>query len=496
MSVSGLLRGALAGLVAGLVAVAAMELLATLTGVRPLSELLQQPILSLLPGQVFGILIDTLQHAGKVLEEAGLLLGMVAVLAVVGAAAGAVAERSAIPWPGLLAGAGAWLVLMLAILPLLGMGPFGLAEGPATPVVWGVVLGIYGLAWEATWWRPPEAAADAGRRRVLGLLPAGLAVAGLAVLAATKGPGWVRSILVPPEATAGPVPAITPADRFYTVSKNFQDPIVPAGSWTVRVTGLVGRTLRLGRRDLESLPATVQAVTLECVSNTVGGDLMSTALFTGVPLRDLVTMAEPRPEARALNFTARDGYTESLRLDLVMGSPEIVVAYLLNGAPLTTTHGFPARVLIPGRYGMKGPKWLDEIELAAGEEGGFWEAQGWDAQAIVKTTARLDSPEDGSLVHVGEVPLAGVAFAGARGIQAVEWSADGGRSWAQAELEPPLSPLTWTLWRATWRPGRRGAYTLVVRARDGGGELQTAQAAPSFPSGATGHHRIRVDVAS
>jgi hypothetical protein len=171
-----------------------------------------------------------------------------------------------------------------------------------------------------------------------------------------------------------------------------------------------------------------------------------------------------------------------------------MVAHQLDGAPLPDAHGFPARVLIPGRYGMKGPKWLQEIEVAAAEGGGFWEQQGWDSQAVVLTTSRFDSPRDGAVLRLGEVPLAGVAFAGRRGVQAVEWSADGGRTWAAADLRPPLSPLTWVLWQATWMPASEGEHTLVVRARDGGGSLQTGAQAPSFPNGATGHHTIRVSV--
>ena len=149
---------------------------------------------------------------------------------------------------------------------------------------------------------------------------------------------------------------------------------------------------------------------------------------------------------------------------------------------------------MPGHYGMRGPKWLEEINLTDSDSGGYWEGQGWDHQALVKTTARFDTPPADSLLRSGPVPLAGVAFAGIRGVQIVEWTADGGRTWSAAELKPPLSPLTWVLWRATWTPTREGAYTLQVRARDARGELQASETGPSFPSGATGYHTIRVTV--
>lgn len=489
-------RGAWAGMVAGFTAVAAMYVAALVTGVRALPDLLQQPILSAMPGPVFGFLIDNLQHAGKVIEEVGLIAAMVVALAGLGAAAGFVTERYRLPRAGLLAGAIAWLVVALVALPLGGQGLLGLSAGPTTPVVWALVFVAYWLVWEQAWGRRvAEAPADVGRRRVVMMAPVMIGLGSLALIGVLKVPEWVRAVVAPPESgLTGPVPEITPVDHFYRVTKNFTDPVVTAQGWTLAVTGAVGRSLRLSYRDLQGLPAVSEYVTLECISNDVGGDLMSTGKFTGVPLRDLLTMAEPRAGAGAVNFRARDGYTESLPLSVVMSSTEIMVVHQLDDKPLPDAHGFPARMLIPGRYGMKGPKWLDEIEVAASEGGGFWEQQGWDSQAVVRTTARFDSPTGNGVVRMGAVELAGVAFAGRRGVQSVEWSADGGRTWSAAALKEPLSPLTWVLWRATWTPTAEGVYTLVVRARDGKGDLQGAQQAPSFPSGAAGYHAVRVTV--
>jgi hypothetical protein len=195
-------------------------------------------------------------------------------------------------------------------------------------------------------------------------------------------------------------------------------------------------------------------------------------------------------------FKARDGYTESLPLSVVQDSPEILVAYMLNKQPLPTSHGFPARILIPGRYGMKGPKWLDAIELATGEANGYWEQQGWDHNAVVKTTSRLDLPGDGDIVKVGAIDVGGVAFGGKRGISKVEYSTDGGTSWIAAAFDAPLSRFTWVVWRATWTPSSRGSYTLKVRATDGSGSLQDEKGAQSYPSGSSGFHTIHVDVSS
>lgn len=493
----GLRRGAWAGLVAGLAAAALMYLAAGLIGLLTLPETLQPTLLAAMPGPVFGFLIDRLQHAGKVLEEAGLLVAMIVALTALGAAAGLLVERRGLPRPGLLAGAAAWLVVNLLLLPLADDGLLGLRAGLGQALGWAVVFGVYALLWETVWSATPAPEPDLERRRMLTALPVGVALGSLGLLGFLKVPGWMRDVAAPPESgLSGPVPEITPVGNFYVVSKNFNDPVVSASGWALRVTGLVQRTLRIDYAQLQNLPAVTEAVTMECVSNDVGGPLMSTGRFTGIPIRELMAMAAPQPRAAALAFKARDGFTETASLKMVMDDPTILVAYRLEGQRLPDKHGFPARVLIPGHYGMRAPKWLDEIELTDSESGGYWEGQGWDHQAVVRTTSRLDAPRDGAVVGRGQVPLAGVAFAGTRGIQAVEWSADGGRSWTAAELSPPLSPLTWVLWRASWTPPREGSYTLQVRARDGRGALQSAERAASFPSGAAGYHTIRVNVHS
>jgi DMSO/TMAO reductase YedYZ molybdopterin-dependent catalytic subunit len=247
---------------------------------------------------------------------------------------------------------------------------------------------------------------------------------------------------------------------------------------------------------LKALPAATEYVTLECISNIVGGNQISTGLFTGVRLADLLSRAQPQPSATAVNFTAVDGYTETLPLAMVTSSPEILVVYELDGAALPTQHGYPARILIPGHYGMKGPKWLDQITLAATAHGGYWEDEGWDRQAVVRTMSRIDSPQDGATVRVGAVTVGGIAFAGKRGISMVELSTDGGSTWRPAEVQAPLSPFTWVQWRAVWHPTAQGAAALQVRATDGAGQLQSPGPAASFPAGSAGYHTARVSVGS
>jgi DMSO/TMAO reductase YedYZ molybdopterin-dependent catalytic subunit len=475
------------GLLAGLVLVGVMELAGWAGAIRPLPDVLQAPILAAMPGVVFGFLIDTLQHAGKVIEEAGLLVLMLAGLAGLGAAAGIGRERG-LPWAGLAVAAIGWLLVVLVALPASGEGWLGLSQGPTTPLVWAVLFAVYGALLDAG--LGASAPFNPSRRRFLGWL----GVVGLVAIGLVKLPGWLQILISPPEKSSGIVPALTPVQKFYVVSKNFQDPVVDAKGWALEVGGMAGTPYRLSYVQLRQLPATTLAITLECVSNPVGGNLISTGRFTGVRLRDLLTRARPHAGASGVDFRARDGFTESLSLPEAMASQDILVAYDLDGQALPNAHGFPARIVLPGHYGMRGPKWLDRITIVQSEGSGYWEEQGWDHQATVKTMSRIDAPAAGSLLRRSPTEVAGVAFAGNRGIQAVEWSADGGRSWSQAQLETPLSPLTWVRWTASWTPAQAGNHVLVVRARDGHGQLQPHDEAASFPSGASGWHTVAVQV--
>jgi DMSO/TMAO reductase YedYZ molybdopterin-dependent catalytic subunit len=491
------LRGFGWGVVAGIALVALMYLATLLLGLRPLPQLLNQPLLSIMPGFVFGFLIDTLQHAGKVVEELGLITAMIGALGLLGAAWARVAVR----WPGQylalgFAGLG-WLIVTAVLLPISGTGFLGLNDGPTTPLIWAALFAIYGVVLQLGG-VPSRASAEAdpGRRRMFSVLPLTIGAVGLGVLAIRLVPDWYRAIFSAPEAgLRGPSPAVTPIGNFYVVSKNFSDPVIDGQHWTLSIGGSVARPMKLSLSDLRAIPSTTEYVTMECISNNVGGALMSTGSFTGVSLRDLLAMASPQAGGTWAAFTANDGYTESLPMSFIQSTPEILVAYELDGVPLPTEHGYPARILIPGRYGMKAPKWLESIDLVGHQSGGYWEQQGWDPNASIKTTSRFDAPADGDLIKIGPVSLSGVAFAGTRGISSVEFSTDGGRSWTAATLATPLSSLTWVLWSATWTPSTEGAYVLKVRATDGAGARQESRGAPSYPSGATGYNTISVSIA-
>lgn len=482
------------GCVAGVALVALMYAASSVLGLRTVPEALSGPLLSVMPGPVFGFLIDTLQHAGKVLEELGLIVGMVIALGVLGALAYLAALRWTSSYLPFAFAALGWLVVCAVLLPVGGAGFLGLNDGVETPLIWAVLFAIYAVVLQ--YGQQPAKGVDPGRRRVLGAVPLTIVAVSLGALGLRLIPDWYSRVFAAPElGRRGISPAVTPVGNFYVVSKNFADPIVDASSWRLRIGGMVDKPSTLTLDELRAVtPSVQQYVTLACISNNVGGPQMSTGLFTGVRLRDLVGAASPQEGASWVSFKARDGYTESLALSLVSASPEILVAYELDGAPLPHEHGFPARILIPGHYGMKGPKWLENIDLANSELRGYWEQQGWDHNAIVKTTSRFDVPGDGDILKLGPIQLGGVAYAGSRGIHHVEYTTDGSHWVTVDDIDAPLSQYTWVIWRATWTPANEGAYRLMVRAVDAHGGVQDSSNAPSYPSGSSGYHTIQVNV--
>ena len=196
------------------------------------------------------------------------------------------------------------------------------------------------------------------------------------------------------------VPLLTPNADFYVISKNFIDPSVAADSWQLEIGGLVARPLSLSYTDLLALPAQSEVVALECISNPVGGELLSSTVWTGVPLKLLLEQAGVDPSATTVVFGAADTYTESHPLEAALRQTTLVV-YLMNGEPLPFQHGFPARLLVPGHYGMKNPKWLRTIALQAGGYVGYWGQRGWNPDTPIKTTARIDTPASGSQALTG-----------------------------------------------------------------------------------------------
>jgi DMSO/TMAO reductase YedYZ molybdopterin-dependent catalytic subunit len=268
---------------------------------------------------------------------------------------------------------------------------------------------------------------------------------------------------------------------------------VDEASWTLRLDGLVRRPRQLGYQELLGLPAVEQYVTLQCISNQVGGDLVSTAKWTGVPLADVLALAGGvAPGAVRVVLHAVGGYSDSLPVAKAL-QRTTVVAYGMNDQTLPRRHGYPARIIAPGIYGMKNVKWLQRIEVVDYEYQGYWQrSDGWDNVAVIKTASRIDTPRPLDGVR-GGAAVAGIAWAGERGVRQVEVSADGGATWMPAVLRRELARAAWRQWRLDWHPRRRGRTTLQVRAVDGGGAPQIAAPAPPHPSGASGYHHVEVE---
>ncbi|MDQ3013398.1 MAG: molybdopterin-dependent oxidoreductase, partial [Acidobacteriota bacterium] len=249
--------------------------------------------------------------------------------------------------------------------------------------------------------------------------------------------------------------------------------------------------------ELKKLPATTQETTLRCISNGVGGGLISNAAWKGVPLRALIEAAEARPGVVEVLLRGVDGYTDTFDFSKAM-EPATMVVYEMNGEPLPPHHGYPVRVIVPGLFGEKNVKWVTRIELIDHDAKGFYEQQGWGPNFIAPTMARFDQPEDKQKIKMAMaaagLPLKGVAHAGDRGVSKVEVSADDGQTWQAARIDYAKSPLAWVLWSYDWRPAKPGEYKLVVRATDGQGAVQTAEERDSAPQGATGYHRITASI--
>jgi DMSO/TMAO reductase YedYZ molybdopterin-dependent catalytic subunit len=293
--------------------------------------------------------------------------------------------------------------------------------------------------------------------------------------------------------TRGPrVDPITPNDRFYVVTKNLIDPIVDAGPWRLEVRGRVDRPHTYSFDQLAGLPTTTQLTTLECISNPVGGGLMSNAEWRGVPLATVLSAARPQGGTVEVVMHAADGYVHALSLEKAM-DPNTLLAFIMNGSPLPHRHGYPVRALVPGAYGEVSVKWLDRIDVVDRPVLGYYEKQGWKPQ-LVNTASRIDRPGAGQKVPAGPIDVGGVAFAGDRGISLVEFSSDGGATWVPARIDYQPSALAWVLWSYAWRPELPGHYRLTVRAADGTGSRQTAEERGSAPSGSTGYHHVDVEI--
>ncbi len=513
--------GAIAGGIAAALAAVVMLVLRLIGDVPSLPELLQEWITTWLPVFTLGTVLATFGEAAKpalfaalfaVYLLAGALLGALLGVRWAGLGALGTVPLSSLLLQGLLAGVA---LLLIAVIVLRSAGEL---PGIGLPfVLFGLLLPLC-----YRWLSPaPPATATARTARRAGGVPApverrrqqlerlgwgGVAAAGLLALwryatppGKGAGPGDQAGMGDAPGSRGsrrGPdgLPAeVTANADFYRVSKNLHDPRPDHVAWRMHVNGLVARPIVFTWGELRALPHREQWQTLICISNDVGGDYLGNALWSGVPVADLIRLAGgASSRATRVVFRAADGYSDSLPVAKAM-EPGTLVATTMNGVNLPHEHGAPARLLIPGVYGLKNVKWLTSIEVIDTPYRGYWQERGWSDAAVVKTTARIDSPRRGAVPRAQAGRISGVAFAGDRGISRVEVS-DDGATWRPARLAPPKGPLSWVFWELPWSPTPGAQYKLAVRAVDGTGALQAPEVAPALPDGASGYHTVTVRV--
>lgn len=291
-------------------------------------------------------------------------------------------------------------------------------------------------------------------------------------------------------------PIIVPNSDFYRIDTALFVPRVDIAEWALEVTGAVDRPYRLGYGDLLDMRFVEMDVTLSCVSNRVGGDLVGNARWRGVPLKEMLDRAGVRPEAEQVVGRSVDGFTVGFPIEAVYDGREAMVAVGMNGEPLPYEHGFPARLVVAGLYGyVSATKWLSAIELTGWDDfDAYWVPRGWAKEGPVKTQSRIDTPARQQRIPPGPRSVAGVAWAPDRGISKVEVQLGEDSYWIEAELSESLSVSAWVQWRVDW-DALPGEHLLRVRATDGTGELQDEQVRPPAPDGATGWHTVRIVVA-
>jgi DMSO/TMAO reductase YedYZ molybdopterin-dependent catalytic subunit len=502
------LAAAVAGLLAGGLGLGAAELIAGLLPGAPSPVLaIGSLVIALQPPNAKQLVVDLFGTEDKL----ALNLAVLGAALVLSAGLGLLERRR----PG-------WG--RIGFVALAGLALFAAVRDPLVDLPLAVVNGAIAVG-ISTWTlpqllrvaRPRQAQTprmlDFDRRRFLGT---SVALVGAAVTAGVVG----RVLLdrrasaaasvppVPPAAVpARPLPAgaelavdgITPLviqnGDFYRIDTSLLTPRLDASEWRLSVNGMVGRPFSIDYTQLLAMPLVEQYVTIACVSNEVGGNLVGNALWRGVRLRELLDRAGVQDGATQVVGRAFDGWTAGFPTAwLDVPGREALVAVAMNGDVLPPEHGFPARLIVPGLYGyVSATKWLTNIQLTTLEAfNGYWVPLGWAKEAPILTQSRIDVPRGGSSLQAGTQPIAGVAWAPDRGIAGVEVQVDD-LAWTPAEISTPISDATWVQWLYRWE-AVPGQHTLRVRATDGDGNVQTDQVTRPAPDGARGLHTIQVNV--
>lgn len=354
---------------------------------------------------------------------------------------------------------------------------------------------------------------EIGRRRffqVIGVSAAGTVLAGLATgviraSVASYQAARDKLKLPAPAQPAPPIPAaaelkvpglrplVIPNDQFYRIDTALAVPVTNPDDWRLKITGLVDREVSITMAELLEQPMIERYVTIACVSNEVGGDLIGNARWLGWPVREFLARAGVRQGADMVLSRSQDGFTASTPIEALTDKRDAMIAVGMNGQLLPLEHGFPARLIVPGLYGyVSATKWVTELKVTTfAKDSAYWSSRGWSERGPIKQSSRIDTPRSGAAVATGEVTLAGSAWAQTKGISAVQVQVDDG-PWQDAKLAAGISKDTWVQWSVAVQmsPGQR---RVQVRSTDGNGELQSAVPAAPAPDGSSGYHSIRLN---
>ncbi|MDP3894136.1 molybdopterin-dependent oxidoreductase [Nocardioides sp.] len=502
---------AFAGLLAGGAGLATSYVTAQLLSIRQAPVVaVAEDIIRLTPGSVAETAIDVLGHWDKPVLIAGILVVLMLVFALVGV----LARRTW--WAPTLVFLAVAVAGGLAVLLPKGSGN----ATDALPVAVGFVTMLVALSLLVAPLRTAESQAEAGpddgaygdrdaTRRGF-LIGAGVTagtIGVLTVLGRLVGAGRreverLRTLLrltgvTQPEVPTGALvgvddvtPWMTPADDFYRIDTTIATPVIDPNEWSLRIHGMVDRELVLSFEELNALEKTEAWVTLNCVSNQVGGNLIGNAWWSGVRVATLLARAGVQEGADAVLQTSDDGWTCGTPLEALTDDRDAMLAVAMNGEPLPIEHGFPVRTLVPGLYGyVSATKWVVDLEVTRfADFQAYWTTKGWGERGPVKMSSRIDVPGSGDSVDAGEVVFAGVAWAQHTGIAAVEVAIDGG-AWQPGVIAEPGTDDTWVQWRAVVDV-EPGDHVVRVRATDKDGLVQTGVERDVLPDGATGWHGI------
>ncbi|WP_285115361.1 molybdopterin-dependent oxidoreductase [Leifsonia sp. fls2-241-R2A-40a] len=410
----------------------------------------------------------------------------------------------------------AGVAAIIATLTRAGASPLAFLPAAVGAALGAVVLRL--LVGRLHRWRDDRASdspsTGVDRRRFLvftSIAAAGAVIAGVGSRlgsAATSSIAAVRSALrLPAPASRVAVPAgaeldapgisplFTPNKDFYRVDTALTVPSVDPSTWRLTVDGMVEKRIELSFQDLLRMGLDEYAVTLTCVSNEVGGNLIGNARWLGVRVKDILALARPRSGADMVLSRSVDGFTASTPLDaLTDQNRDAILAVGMNGEPLPLEHGFPVRMVVPGLYGyVSATKWLTELKVTTfAADQAYWTPRGYSAKAPIKLSSRIDTPRVDKSLSAGATKIAGVAWAQTVGIQKVEVQIDGG-DWQPAKLSAPINKDTWVQWSLDWT-ATSGSHTLAVRATDKAGRLQEQKRTPIAPNGSTGWQQTLVRV--